>query len=82
MCLVGRGVATAYAALPDAYAYCPMLAIQSASPSDHLHLPSGVRELLLSRLMRPDEYVAAALSPLSYLLDRARRPNRERLPES
>jgi hypothetical protein len=88
----GAGLDAAYAALPDTYAYFPMLATQSASPSDHMsHDParrikklrhlvtrSGYRELFLSRSMRPTELAAAALSPLSYVLDRLGQPVRAR----
>jgi hypothetical protein len=86
--LAGTTIDAAYAALPDTYAYFPMLATQSASPSDHLsydpakptrklrHLVtrSAYREALLSRLMRPSELAVAALSPVFYLLDRWGRP--------
>jgi hypothetical protein len=90
--LVGRGIDAAYAALPGSYAYFPMLATQSASPSDHvtrlqgrrvkrpkhLVMRPGIREILLSGLMRPSQYAVAALSPVFYLLDRWRGPPRRR----
>jgi hypothetical protein len=93
--LAGTTIDAAYAALPDTYAYFPMLAIQSTSPSDHMtHDPgkrikklrhlvtrSSRRELLQSRSMRPMELVAVGLSPLSYLLDRLGRPMRARAPK-
>ncbi len=83
--LAGVSVDAAYAALPGAYAYFPMLAVQSDSPSDHMphqrgqpvkklrHLisRSAKRELLQSRLMRPTELAVAALSPLFWLVERS-----------
>ena len=88
--LAGTGIDAAYAALPETYAYFPMLATQSESPSDHLvegasrrvkkieHLFARWqhRERLLSRLMRPNELIVAALSPLFYAMDRLGRPLR------
>ena len=94
--LVGVTIDAAYAALPATYAYFPMLAVQSASPSDHMtHVPgrrlkkwrhlitrSGHRELLQSHLMRPTELAVAACSPLFWLLDRWRGPIRPRPPKA
>jgi hypothetical protein len=94
--LVGHGIDAAYAALPATYAYFPMLAVQSTSPSDHvtrfsgkrikrpkhLVMRPGVREFLLSGLMRPSQYAVAALSPLLYLLDRLGGPIRARPPKA
>jgi hypothetical protein len=95
--LVGRGIDAAYAALPGTYAYFPMLATQSTSPSDHvtrLQVPPrvkrpkhlvmrpGIREALLSGLMRPSQYAVAALSPAFYLLDRWRGPPRRQAPKT
>jgi len=80
--LIGTGIDSAYAALPGTFAYFPMLALQRAVLSDHsarsrrikrlrhLVTRSRYREQLLSRLMRPNELLVAALSPLFYLLDR------------
>lgn len=87
---VGVTIDAAYAALPSTYAYFPMLATQSPSPSDHMareptlrirkfkHLVtrSGHRELLQSWLMRPTELTVAALSPFCWLLDRIAGPIR------
>ena len=68
--IAGKGVDSAYAKLPGAYALFPMLAIQRVSPSDnfddpslrrkkkklkHLVTRSAHREILLSKLMRPFE---------------------------
>ena len=92
--LAGTGIDAAYAALPGTYAYFPMLATQSESPSDHLsdgarrklkkieHLFARWRhrERLLSRLMRPNELVVAAFSPLFYALDRLGGPLRTQPP--
>lgn len=90
---VGATVDAAYAALPGAYAYFPMLATQSSSRSDHLgeasrrrgvkklrHLfsRSRHRELLHSTLMRPTELAVAAASPAWWLLERVRGPVRVR----
>jgi hypothetical protein len=84
--LAGTGIDSAYAALPGTFACFPMIAVQSPSPSDH-HLPSVLpkrrriryvitrsrhREWLISRLMRPNELLIAALSPVFWLLHRLR----------
>jgi hypothetical protein len=93
--LVGHGIDAAYAALPGTYAYFPMLATQSTSPSDHIprfsgrrikrpkHLVMrpGIREALLSGLMRPSQYAVAALSPVFYVLDRLGGPPRQQAPK-
>ena len=82
--IAGRGVDAALARLPETYAMFPMLAIQRPSPSDNLWAAAGrpkrklkhlitrsrYRELLLSRLMRPNELLVAALSPAFFLLHR------------
>lgn len=88
--LVGVTIDAAYAALPGAYAYFPMLATQSASPSDHLGRRTGrrakklrhlvtrsrYREALHASLMRPSELAVAAGAPFFYLLERLRGPVR------
>jgi hypothetical protein len=85
--IAGKGVDAAYAALPGAFAWFPMVAIQSASRSDHMtwqperrrrkvkHLVtrSRYRELLLSRLMPVSQYVALAMAPLAWLRHHGRR---------
>ncbi len=85
--LAGKGVDAAYAALPGAYAWFPMIAIQSASRSDHLTWEKGRerrklkhlvtysrhRERLLSALMRPSQYAVLALAPWAWLRHRTRR---------
>jgi hypothetical protein len=72
--LIGKGVDAFYASLDQAYAFFPMVAIQNTSPSDHVlayrrgrirkwsHLVTRTRsrELLLSNLMRPAEFLAAS----------------------
>jgi hypothetical protein len=80
--LIGTGIDSAYAALSATFAYFPMLALQRAVPSDHsarsrrikrlrhFITRSRYREQFLSRLMRPNELLVAALSPLFYLLNR------------
>lgn len=92
--LVGVTIDAAYAALPGAYAYFPMLATQSSSPSDHLgsrpgrrmkrlrHLVtrSRYREILHASLMRPTELAVAACAPWFYLLERVRGPVRVQPP--
>jgi hypothetical protein len=84
--LAGRGVDAAYAALPGAYAWFPMIAIQSGSPGDHVvwppprptsklkHLVTHLRgrDWLLSRLMKPNHYVIYALSPVFWLWQQRR----------
>lgn len=88
--MVGVSIDAAYAALPGAYAYFPMLAIQSTSRSDHMsrdpsrrvkrfrHLftRTRYREILHSGLMRPTELAVAACSPAFWLLDRLKGPIR------
>jgi hypothetical protein len=75
--IAGKGIDSAYAKLPGAYALFPVLAIQRVSPSDnfdaasirtknkkklkHLVTRSAHREVLLSRLMRPFELIVALL---------------------
>jgi hypothetical protein len=72
----------AYAKLPATYALFPIIAIQSASKSDHTTFDpnrkkrkfkqyltkSRYRERLLSSLMRPNEIVIIILSPLFFAL--------------
>ncbi|MDX6750963.1 hypothetical protein SH611_14165 [Geminicoccaceae bacterium 1502E] len=85
--LAGAGIDAAYAALPGTFAYFPMVAVQGPFKSDHRLPPtrpkrwrlkhlfsrSRYRERLLSGLMRPNEMVIAALSPLFWLHHRLRR---------
>jgi hypothetical protein len=79
--LIGGGIDAAYALLPRAFAYFPMLATQRALGSDrtrakprritklrHIVSRSRYREQLLSSLMRPNEILIAALSPILYLI--------------
>jgi hypothetical protein len=70
---IGRGIDAVFAKLPDAYAFFPMVATQSASRSDHIrprarrrirrahHLVTRTRarEWLISNLMRPAEVAQA-----------------------
>ncbi len=80
--LAGKGIDSAYALLPGTYALFPMIAVQSASPSDHFadskektkvrklkHLfsHSRYRERLLGLAMRPMQVVMVALSPVTLL---------------
>jgi hypothetical protein len=69
--LIGRGLDAAMALLGNTYAYFPMVAIQSASPSDHLRAGrrgrirklrqvvthTFVREALISKLMIPNQFL-------------------------
>lgn len=89
--LCGRGIDAAYARLPGAYALFPLIATQSASPSDHVVRPGKVlaikkpkhlftrtryRELILSKAMTPAQYAALAISPLYFGFRRLRRQAR------
>lgn len=72
----GGGIDAAYATLPQSYAYFPMLAVQAVRGSDHMAEKKATRpvkklrhlvtrtdlgEILLSRLMRPNELIMAGL---------------------
>lgn len=90
--LVGKALDSAYAKLPDVYAYFPMIATQSASKSDnwnvrprkahkrqkikHLVTRSRYREVYLSRLMRPNEMIVVAGAPIVYMVEKLRRLRR------
>lgn len=81
--IAGKCIDSAYAMLDGTYAYFPMLAIQRASRSDHVtkrersktfklrHIitRSQIRELLLSKLMRPFEIAVALASPVFFLAE-------------
>jgi hypothetical protein len=81
----GKGIDAVYATLPDMYAFFPMIALQSSSPSDHIVPSTGKRRLrdyviktkmrdyLLANLMRPSEMMVVAMSPLVSFLDSASR---------
>jgi len=83
--VIGSGIDAAYARLEAAYALFPMIAIQSGSKSDnvkhrgtrkkrrlrHLIRYSRYRERLLSRLLRPNEFLVVAFSPLMFAVRRA-----------
>ena len=72
----GKGIDAVFAALPEMYAFFPMIATQSTSPSDHIRpsavrdnlrdyiIHSRLRDHLLVHLMRPSELMVAALSPV------------------
>lgn len=88
----GRGIDAAFAKLPGTYAYFPMVAVQSASPSNnlpyrpkkrikhwrHLIMRSRYGRVLLSGLMRPSQCLVL-LSPLFALhaLIKTARPSRK-----
>ncbi len=77
--LVGKALDSAFLMMQGTYAYFPMIAIQSISRSDnfnttakprkklkHFFSRSQYREWYLSKLMRPSQWVIAALSPLTW----------------
>src|SRR5262249_47746508 len=82
--MIGRGLDAAFASLGNTYAYFPMVAVQSASPSDHLRSErrgrirklrqvithTRAREVLLSMLMIPNQFLVVLLSSGSALCDR------------
>jgi hypothetical protein len=87
----GAGIDAAYAKLDGCYAYFPMLAIQGILGSDHMaekirtrpikkfrHLVTRTRlgEILLSRLMRPNEFLIAGIGAIAGAVERLgrRRP--------
>ena len=89
--LCGRGIDAAYARLPCTYALFPLIATQSASPSDHVVRPGKTlaikkpkhlftrtryRELILSKAMTPAQYAALVISPIYFGLRRLRRQAR------
>ncbi len=76
--IAGHGIDSAYARLPGAYAFFPLVATQSGSPSDyrigrskktkrkklrHLFSRSRHRELIISNVLRPNQYLMVAVSP-------------------
>ncbi len=78
--VAGKGIDSAFALLPRTYALFPMIAVQSASPSDHFadgkqktevrklkHLfsHSRHRERLLALVMRPMQVVMLAFFPVT-----------------
>jgi len=75
--LFGYGLDAAYAALPGMYAFFPMLAVQSLSPSDHTgtHKPKRLAGLELQPLIesfgvrggRLMQYLHALLTPMWWL---------------
>ena len=81
--IVGTGIDHAFAKLPRAYAVYPMVAIQSASPSDHLRSPkrgninrlwhiatrTRLRDWGISHLMRPNEARAVASARVRALFE-------------
>ncbi len=84
----GRGIDAAYARLAGTYALFPLIATQSASPSDHIARPGKTllikkpkhlftrtryREFILSKAMRPAQYIALVASPLFFAARNARR---------
>ena len=87
----GAGIDAAYAKLDGSYGYFPMLAVQAVAGSDHMaekirtrpvkklhHLVTRTRlgEILLARLMRPNELLIAGLAALAGAAERLglRRP--------
>ncbi len=81
----GAGIDAAYAKLDGCYAYFPMLAIQGILGSDHMaekirtrrikklkHLVTrtSLGEILLSRLMRPNEFLIAGIGAVAGAVER------------
>ncbi len=72
----GKGIDAAFAALSEMYALFPMIALQSGSPGDHKApnprrrklrdyvLNTRFRDPLLANLLRPNEMIVVAMSPL------------------
>jgi hypothetical protein len=79
---VGRGIDAVFAKLPDAYAFFPMVATQSTSPSDHVRprarrrirrahhivIRTRAREWLISKFMRPAEIVQALAAVIALVM--------------
>jgi hypothetical protein len=91
--IAGNGLDSAYAKLPGAYAFFPLVATQSGSPSDyrigrpkkpkrgklrHFFSRSRHRELIISKVLRPNQYLMVAVSP-AFLLFQYTRSIVERL---
>ena len=85
--IVGNGLDSAYARLPGAFAFFPLVATQNGSPSDyrigrsksrkraklrHLFSRSKYRELIIAKALRPNQYLIIALSPVFLLFRYAR----------
>lgn len=83
----GAGIDAAYAKLDGSYAYFPMLAVQAVAGSDHMaekirtrpvkklrHLVTRTRlgEILLSWLMRPNEFLIAGIGAVAGAAERLR----------
>ncbi len=81
----GAGIDAAYARLGGCYAYFPMLAVQAVLGSDHMaekkrtrpirrfkHLVTrtSLGEVLLSRLMRPNEFIIAGIGAVAGAAER------------
>ena len=85
--IAGNGINSAYARLPAAYAFFPLVATQSGSPSDfrigrserpkcrklrHLFSRSRHRERIISNVLRPNQYLIVAVFPMILLFQSAR----------
>jgi hypothetical protein len=85
--IVGNGIDSAYARLAGAYAFFPLVATQSGSLSDyrigrserskrrklrHVFSRSRHRELIISKVLRPNQYLIVAVSPVFLLFRFAR----------
>jgi hypothetical protein len=85
--IAGNGIDSAYARLPGAYAFFPLVATQTGSLSDyrigrsrkpgrrklrHLFSRSRYRELIISKVLRPNQYLMVAVFPLSLLFQYTR----------
>jgi hypothetical protein len=84
--LLGRGLDGAYAKFDGSYAFFPMIAIQSASRSDHgvyhtlrnvtklkhLFTRNRHRDIILSKLMRPNQFAVICVSPIIFSVMRVK----------
>jgi hypothetical protein len=85
--IAGNGIDSAYAKLDGAYAFFPLIAVQSGSPSDHrigrskkpkrrklrhIFSQSRHRELIISKVLRPNQYMMVAVSPAFVLFQYTR----------
>jgi len=87
---IGRGLDAAFASLGNTYACFPLVAIQDTSPSDHLRperrgrirnlrqviTHTRAREILLAKLMIPNQFFVVLWSYCSALWDRMNIPRR------
>lgn len=90
--IVGGGIDASYASMDGAFAYVPMLAVQAVRGSDHMaekkrkrrirrlrHVVTrtSLGEILMSKLMRPNELIHVGLAALAAAGGLLRRPFRK-----